>query len=111
MDAMDGGGEQMRSCHFGTVMALQNKVAQLEHAQQNILATMNNLPGQHIATTQQVLQCQQQGVIASLKEIRVKQAELEAQQTMLAHQMQMMMEQSVSDHAKLVQIIIEHMSS
>ena len=85
----------------------------MERAQQNIAATMNNLPGQQqlapIATTLQVLQCQQQGVIASLSEIRVKQAELEAQQTMLAHQMQMLMEQIVADHAKLVKIIIEHM--
>ena len=103
----------MRTCHFGTIMALQNRVAQIERTQQNIAATMNNLPGQQqlapMATTLQVLQCQQQGVLASLSEIRKKQDELEAQQNTLAHQMHMLLEQTVADHAKLVKIIIDHM--
>ena len=112
MNPNDGGGEQIRTCYLGTIMALQNRVAQLEHTQQNVVATMNNLPGQQqltpMATTLQVLQCQLQGVVASLSDIRKKQDELDAQQNILAHQMHMLMEQNVADHAKMVQIIIDH---
>jgi len=110
---MDSGGDQMRTCHYGSVMALQNRVQQLELTQQNFLATMNNLPGWQqlspIATQLQVVQCELKGVVASLDHIRVKQEELDRQQKTLGKLINMVMEESLADHAKLVNLIIDQM--
>ena len=108
----DSGGEQMRSCHYGSLMSLQSRVQRMELTQQNILATLNHLPGQQqllpIATQLQVVQCEMKGVVASLKDIRVKQEELERQQQTLGDLINMVMDESVADHGKLVNLIIDN---
>ena len=117
----DSGGSAPSANPFeGQLMAHQSQINLLKGELRQAVALIQNIPSWFdFRSVQQDLsigKAQMKGMCSRIEALEKANAaankradEAEAQQKILAHQMQMLMEQTVEDHAKLVSIIIDHM--